>query len=78
MEPTDKLAIILIIKVAVCIYQLNYQRSEYQGRIQGGGGAPGGPPPKIEKNMILWRKIVISHTKYPKIFRAFLHSAQFF
>jgi hypothetical protein len=51
MEPTDKLAIILIIKVAVCIYQLNYQRSEYQGRIQGGGGggAPGGPPLKLKK-----------------------------
>jgi hypothetical protein len=77
MEPTDKLAIILIIKVAVCIYQSNYQRSEYQGRTQG-GGAPGGPPPKIEKNMILWRKIVISHTKYLKNVRASLRSAQFF
>ena len=42
-----------------------------QGRIQGGGGggAPGArAPPKIGKNMILWRKIVIFHTKYPKIF----------
>jgi hypothetical protein len=35
-----------------------------QGRIQGGPGAP----PKIEKKMIFWRKIVIFHTKYPKIF----------
>ena len=25
-------------------------------------------PPKIVKNMIFWRKIVIFHTKYPKIF----------
>ena len=55
-----------------------------QGRIQGGGGAPGAPPPpppppppKIGKNMIIWRKIVISHTKYPKHFRASLRSAQF-
>ena len=39
-----------------------------QGRIQGGG------PPKIGKNMIFWRKIVIFHTKYPKIFRASLRN----
>jgi hypothetical protein len=30
------------------------------------------PPPKIGKNMIFWRKIVIFHTKYPNNFRAFL------
>jgi hypothetical protein len=30
------------------------------------------PPPKIGKNMIFWRKIVIFHTKYPKNFRASL------
>jgi hypothetical protein len=34
----------------------------------GGGGAPGARPPKIEKEIIFWRKIVIFHTKYPKIF----------
>jgi hypothetical protein len=39
------------------------------------GGAPGA---KLEKNMIFWRKTVIFHTKYPKIFRASLRSAQFF
>ena len=50
-----------------------------QGRIQGGGGgAPGARPPKIGKNMIFWRKIVIFHTKYPTNFRASLRSAQFF
>jgi hypothetical protein len=38
--------------------------------------APSSPPLKLEKNMICWRKIVIFHTKYPKIFRASLHSAQ--
>ena len=41
------------------------------------GGAPGERAPKIEKNMIFWRKIVIFHTKYPKHFRASLHSALF-
>ena len=30
-----------------------------------GGVAPAAPPPKIGKNMIFWRKIVIFHTKYP-------------
>jgi hypothetical protein len=42
------------------------------------GADPGGRPPKIGKNMIFWRKIVIFHTKYPKKFRASLCSAQFF
>jgi hypothetical protein len=40
----------------------------FQGRIQGGGAHPARAPPKIGKNMIFWRKIVIFHTKYPKIF----------
>ena len=31
-------------------------------------------PPKIGKNMIFWRKIVIFHTKYPKIFLASLRN----
>ena len=34
--------------------------------------------PKIGKNMIFWRKIVMFHTKYPTNFRASLRSAQFF
>ena len=42
------------------------------------GGAPGARPPKIGKNMIFWRKIVIFHTKYPNNFRTSLRSAQFF
>jgi hypothetical protein len=46
-----------------------------QGRIQGGGGQhPARAPPKIGKNMIFLRKIVIFHTKYPKIFRASLRN----
>ena len=43
------------------------------------GGTPGmPPPPKIGKNMIFGRKIVIFHTKYPNNFRTSLRSAQFF
>ena len=56
----------------VCVSQL-------QGRIQGGGEAhPARPTPKIGKNMIFLRKIMIFHTKYPKIVRASLRSASFF
>jgi hypothetical protein len=43
----------------------------------GGGGRTRRAPPKIGKNMIFWRKIVIFHKKYPKYFRASLRSAQF-
>jgi hypothetical protein len=39
-----------------------------------GADPEGRAPPKIGKNIIFWRKIVIFHTKYPKIFRASLHS----
>ena len=46
-----------------------------QRRIQGGRRTP--PLPKIGKNKIFWRKIVIFHTKYPKNVRASLRSAQF-
>ena len=57
---------------------LLYKISNNQGRIQGEAHpAPPPPPPKIGKNMIFRRKIVIFHTKYPKMFRASLHSAQF-
>jgi hypothetical protein len=35
---------------------------------------PARAPPKIGKNMIFWRKIVIFHTKYPKNFRASLRN----
>jgi hypothetical protein len=48
-----------------------------QGRIQGGGAHPARAPPKIGKNKIFWRKIVIFHTKYPKNVSASLRSAQF-
>ena len=42
----------------------------------GGGGAHPArpPPPKIRKNMIFWRKMVIFHTKYPNNFRASLRN----
>ena len=38
------------------------------------GVARGARPPKIGKNKICWRKIVIFHTKYPKQIRAPLRS----
>jgi hypothetical protein len=49
-----------------------------QGRIQEGVGAHPARPPKIWKNMIFWRKIVIFYTKCPTNFRASLRSAQYF
>jgi hypothetical protein len=42
------------------------------------GGAPGALPPKIGKDVIFLRKMVIFHTKYPKNVRASFRSAQFF
>jgi hypothetical protein len=36
--------------------------------------APGVRPPKIGKNMIFWRKIVIFHTKSPNNFSASLRN----
>jgi hypothetical protein len=69
----------------IVIVKINgLSKMHLQVRIQGGGGggggggAPGASNPTIGKNMIFWRKIVIFHTKYPKKFRAFLRSAQFF
>jgi hypothetical protein len=44
----------------------------------GSRGRGGAGSPKIGKNMIFWRKIVIFHTKYPNIFLASRRSAQFF
>jgi hypothetical protein len=44
------------------------------GADPGGGAHPARAPPKIGKNMIFWRKIVIFHTKYPKNFRASLRN----
>jgi hypothetical protein len=45
-----------------------------QGRIQEGGAHPPRAPPKIGKNKIFWRKIVIFHSKYPKNIRASLRN----
>jgi hypothetical protein len=45
-----------------------------RGGSSGGGGGPGARPPRIGKNMIFWRKIVIFHTKYPKNVRASLRN----
>ena len=43
-----------------------------------GGGRTGALSPKIGKDMIFLRKMVIFHMKYPKNVRASLRSAQFF
>jgi len=50
----------------------------YPGADPGWGAHLARSPPKIGKNMIFWRKIVIFHTKYPNNFRASLRSAQLF
>jgi hypothetical protein len=60
-----------------------YSKYHFAGRKADGicrGGSRGalGERPKIGKNMIFRRKIVIFHTKYPKNVRASLRSAQFF
>jgi hypothetical protein len=39
-----------------------------------GGAHPARAPPKIGKNLIFWRKIVIFHTIYPQNFRASLRN----
>ena len=44
------------------------QTSGTQERIQGGWAAHPVPPLKLEKKKICWRKIVIFHTKYTKMF----------
>ena len=53
-------------------------RDRMAGADPGGGAHPARAPPKIGKNKIFWRKIVIFHTKYPKNVRTSLRSAQFF
>jgi hypothetical protein len=74
------------IKVANLIQQRSYISFFWSGvcvfwqfcKVVKQGRAPGAPPPKVGKNMIFWRKIVIFHTKYPKNFRASLRSSILF
>jgi hypothetical protein len=47
-------------------------RASYSGADPRREAYPARASPRIGKNMIFWRKIVIFHTKYPKNFRASL------
>ena len=87
MSPVDRLVIYnravwpyILISACELIADHTVLSSKSPGADSGGGGGvhPARAPPKIGKNMIFWRKIVIFHTKYPKNFRASLRSAQFF
>jgi hypothetical protein len=58
------------------LYTYNFCIMKITGADPGGGGRTRRPP-KIGKNMIFGRKIVIFHTKYPKNFHASLRQAHF-
>jgi hypothetical protein len=49
-----------------------------QAHGRGGSRGWGWPHPKIGKNKIFWRKIVIFHTKYPQNIRTSFRSVQLF
>jgi hypothetical protein len=53
--------------------KLIYSTYNYSN-VNRGGSREGRTRPKIGKNMIFWRKIVIFHTKYLKNFRASLRN----
>jgi hypothetical protein len=57
---------------------MNVSPTTKAGADPGGRAHPARAPPKIGKNMIFLRKIVIFHTKYPNNFRASIRSAHFF
>jgi hypothetical protein len=60
---------------AIKLSNFNRNKKNISGADPGGWGAhPARAPPKIGKNMIFWRKIVIFHTKYPKNVRASLRN----
>ena len=63
---------------AIKCVELKNIRSQFKKYALESRGRTRRPLPKIGKNMIFWRKIVIFHTKYPKNVRASLRSAQFF
>ena len=67
-SPCPKTAAYVMISVSTSV----------QWELTRGGTHPARAPPKIGINNKKWRKIVIFHTKYPKKFRAYLRSAQFF
>jgi hypothetical protein len=56
------------------LHKAKYPKVNYFRGGSRGGRTRRAPPPKIGKNMIFWRKIVIFHTKYPTNFRASLRN----
>ena len=84
----DRIICLLCLYIWHYIYPLYYlniffDRSNPETIMYTRGGSRGRPrltppPPKIWKNMICLRKIVIFHTKCPKHFRASLRSARIF
>ena len=60
-----------VVTVAECL-DGSFESQSILEKAQHRGGSRGrtrrAPPLKLEKNMIFWRKIVIFHTEYPKIF----------
>ena len=74
---TGKFFVLIPLK---CLEKLTGVKDKYiLGADPGGQGAhPSRAHPKIGKNMIFLRNIVVFHTKYPKNVRASLRSAQFF
>jgi hypothetical protein len=63
---------------AIKCVELKNIRSQFKKYALESRGRTRRPLPKIGKNMIFWRKIVIFHTKYSQTFRTSLRSAQFF
>jgi hypothetical protein len=63
----DKWSHIYISNIEILsILQITGKCNVFRGGSRGGGSRGGRPPPKIGKNMICWRNIVIFHTKYPR------------
>ena len=66
----DGITTVILIVIFIHIPSV-YEFARYiwsRGGFRGGGRTRRAPPLKLEKIWFFWRKIVIFHTKYPKIF----------